>query len=403
MKNKVVTVGIDAHKKKCVAACLRSDSNVEMFEFQTTREGLTLLAQKVPEKTTIVIESSTTGKVISRLLSSKYDVHMVAPPERKPSVKTDERDAVRIAKEDSLGYLRRVYVPDEYIEGMRQAVARQVQIGRKISRVKNQVHSLLDRNMVHELDGVSDIFGVEGLRRMARLELPDDDVAALTAYLEELRLHLKHHELVETELARYAESDEDVMLLMTIPGMSLFTAVATKSRIGEISRFPDKKRLCSYAGVVPSASNSGEHVSRHGRVKRGDMVLKYALTCAVRGSVHTKGSSSVKAFYLKLLKKGAPMQRAEVAAARKMACIVWGVLSAKEPYVEEVKALTEKKGRQAAYKAQRELPGVGSNREEMNGLVEDITQHADTLARYPADMEEIMGGAGDKLEKEDDR
>ncbi|MGA1975227.1 MAG: hypothetical protein ABSG92_06290 [Conexivisphaerales archaeon] len=33
-------------------------------------------------------------------------------------------------------------------------------------------------------------------------------------------------------------------------------------------------------------------------------------------------------------------------------------------------------------------------------LVQDA--HADTLARYPADMEEIMGGAGDKLEKEDE-
>jgi transposase len=403
MKNKVVTVGIDAHKRKCVAACLYGDSNVEMFEFQTTREGLKALSGRVPEKTTVVIEASTTGKVISRLLSSKYDVHMVAPPERKPAVKTDERDAVRIAKEDSLGYLRRVYVPSDYVEEIRSVVMRQVQIGRKISRVKNQVHSLLDRNMIHELDDLSDIFGVEGLRRMAKLELPDDDVAALTAYLEELRLHLRHHELVETELARYAESDEDVVLLMTIPGMSAFTAVATKSRIGEISRFPDKKRLCSYAGVVPSASNSGEHVSRHGRVKRGDMVLKYALTCAVRGSVHTKGSSSVKAFYLKLLKKGAPMQRAEVAAARKMACIVWGVLSAKEPYVEEMKALTERKARKVALEAGREVPDAESNRSNIANLVNDISKDADTLARYSKDMEEIMGGAGDELEEEDDR
>jgi hypothetical protein len=44
-------------------------------------------------------------------------VHIVAPPE-KPDVKRDERDAVRIAREDSLGYLRRVYVPDPYVEEM---------------------------------------------------------------------------------------------------------------------------------------------------------------------------------------------------------------------------------------------------------------------------------------------
>jgi hypothetical protein len=107
-----------------------------------------------------------------------------------------------------------------------------VQIRRKINRVKNRAHSLLDRNMVHEQDGTSAPFGVEGLKRMAKLELPDDDVMALTTYLEELSLHLWHHEPLETELAKYAESDEDVRLLMTIPGMGLFTAVAIKSKVG---------------------------------------------------------------------------------------------------------------------------------------------------------------------------
>jgi hypothetical protein len=189
---------------------------------------------------------------------------------------------------------------------------------------------------------------------------------------------------------------------MTIPGMSSFTATAVKSRIGDISRFPDKKRLCSYAGVVPRASNSGLHVSRHGRVKRGDMVLKYALTCAARGALKTKEVTSVKAFYLKLLRKGSA-QKAEVAAARKMACIVWKVLSAEVPYVEEVKPLTERKTKKVERKARRYVPDASSVRLNMKSLVEDISKHADTLARYGDDMEEVLGGSRDELEKEDER
>jgi Transposase IS116/IS110/IS902 family len=47
---------------------------------------------------------------------------------------------------------------------------------------------------------------------------------------------------------------------MTIPGINCFTAVAIKSRIGDdVSRFATKKHLCSYAGVVPKANNSGEY------------------------------------------------------------------------------------------------------------------------------------------------
>ena len=62
-------VGIDAHKKNCVAALL-SDSGTEMFEFPTTMQGLSVLQEKVPDGSTLVIEASTTGKVITKLLSS---------------------------------------------------------------------------------------------------------------------------------------------------------------------------------------------------------------------------------------------------------------------------------------------------------------------------------------------
>jgi len=96
----VVRVGIDAHKKKCVTQIFNSDradgfEPTEMFTFPTTMKGLSSIYQRVPEGSVIVIESSTTGKLLSRILSPKYEVHMVAPPERKPSIKTDARDAAR--------------------------------------------------------------------------------------------------------------------------------------------------------------------------------------------------------------------------------------------------------------------------------------------------------------------
>jgi transposase len=84
---------------------------------------------------------------------------------------------------------------------------------------------------------------------------------------------------IEAEIARVAASDNDVQLLMTIPGINCFTVVAIKSRIGDdVSRFATKKHLCSYVGVVPKANNSAEYISEHNHVKQGDKVLKYALT-----------------------------------------------------------------------------------------------------------------------------
>ncbi len=89
-----------------------------------------------------------------------------------------------------------------------------------------------------------------------------------------------------------------------------------KSRIGDdASRFPTKKHLCSYAGVVPGADNSGEHESEHQHVKHGDVILKYALTCAASGAVKAKTDSAVKRIYLKQIKRGKAAQEAQVAAA----------------------------------------------------------------------------------------
>ena len=85
-------VGVDAHKKRCVAAMFNGSSEPEMFEFRTTREGVSEFMNKVPEGSTVVIESSTTGKTLSMVLSGRYEVHVIAPPEKKPQVKTDIYD-----------------------------------------------------------------------------------------------------------------------------------------------------------------------------------------------------------------------------------------------------------------------------------------------------------------------
>ena len=78
-------VGIDAHKKNCTT-CVFQDSDAlssapsERFVFKTTLRGVAEFMEKIPDGSTVVIESSTTGKAISKLLSGRYLVHMVAHP-----------------------------------------------------------------------------------------------------------------------------------------------------------------------------------------------------------------------------------------------------------------------------------------------------------------------------------
>src|SRR5487761_1563001 len=199
-------------RRAALHACWQTErvwekSPVQSFVFKTSRAGVSELLAKIPEKSVFVIESSTTGKAITRLLSStsNHEIHMVAPPEKKPSIKTDKRDSERIVKEDMLGYLRRCYVPSQYIEDMRFLVTTQIEIGAKIARVKNQAHALLERNMVqNEFSEISDVFGIEGLQKLSEVELPKQDRTALALYLQELKLYASQHAQLETEIAKIA-------------------------------------------------------------------------------------------------------------------------------------------------------------------------------------------------------
>ncbi|MCL4436407.1 MAG: IS110 family transposase [Thaumarchaeota archaeon] len=382
----MMTVGVDAHKRSCTVCTFEGQIKKEIFEFSTTYQGLSSFTSKIPEGSVIVIESSTTGKVLSRILSERYQVHMVTPPERKPSIKTDKRDAEKLVKEDMLGYTRRCYIPSKQIEEMRTLVSRQMQIGEKISGVKSQIHSLLERNMLQsEFEDLSDIFGVEGLKRIANLkQLPNhqQDMVELGMHLQELNLYAQQHTQVETEVAKMTESDEDCLILMSHPGIAQFTALAIKARIGDVSRFPTKRHLASYAGLVPGADNSGERVSQHRRVKHGDDVLKYAFTLAVGGAVKARSNTAVKRFYLKMNAKGRAPQQAEVAAARKLSWIVWRMLTSKQRYVEEDKYLTARKVRAMSSRAKRDIQEA-VHPQDVRELAKSLTSKTSILERYP--------------------
>lgn len=83
-----------------------------------------------------------------------------------------------------------------------------------------------------------------------------------------------------------------------------------------------------------------------------------------------------------------------MAAARKLACIVWKVLSSKQRYMEEDRYLTVKKMKSVRYKARKNLPSSDEDRTSVSSLLKDISSHADIISRYPFDMEGLSGEGG---------
>jgi len=197
------------------------------------------------------------------------------------------------------------------------------------TRVKNKIHSVLFKNnLKHDF---TCLYGKAGMVWLRGLELRDIYRQELDRYLETLDLLDKQINEMSDEIMKTAKTDYDCKLLMTIPGISYFTALVIKSEIGDIGRFASAGKLCAYAGLIPSTYASAEKI-RFGRItKRGSKWLRRALVDAVTSG--SKHPSRLCYFYRKL-KKNKGTGKAKVATARKLATIIFAMLTDKQPFRE---------------------------------------------------------------------
>ena len=105
--------------------------------------------------------------------------------------------------------------------------------------------------------------------------------------------------------------------------------------VDNIKRFPDEKKFASYIGIIPSTYAS-ESFIRHGRITRqGNRYLRWALIEAIWPAINK--SNYLRAHYERIKKqKGA--NKAKVGTARRLATIVYRVLSEDRDYIEKYPA-----------------------------------------------------------------
>ncbi len=160
--------------------------------------------------------------------------------------------------------------------------------------------------------------------------LPEDEQDAITQHLEEydrLTIALKG---VERDIARAALDDGNVKRIMTAPGIDMVVAVGLMAAIGRIDRFDHPDKLVAYFGLNPSVRQSGDGPAYHGRItKRGRSNARHLLVEAAWQAVRAPGP--LKAFYERVrARRGNHI--AAVAVARKLAILVWHMLTKQEDY-----------------------------------------------------------------------
>ena len=147
---------------------------------------------------------------------------------------------------------------------------------------------------------------------------------------------LRARSRVDAEVRRRASLDEDVRLLLSLTGVGVYSALLIRSEIGDIGRFPDYKRLVSWAGLAPGLHQSGTLLYSGGVTKQGSKMLRWIMVEAARSAV--RHDTRMREFYERIKRRRGD-GKAIVAVACKMLKIIWFMLSRREPYrgMNEVK------------------------------------------------------------------
>ncbi len=152
-----------------------------------------------------------------------------------------------------------------------------------------------------------------------------DAILAIYEEIEALDIKIARF---EKELALLSKQEDDTRRLLAIPGIGPITASTIKAYVPDATIFKSSRQFASWLGLTPRAHNSGGK-SRPGPIsKRGNPVLRALLFVSGMTLVRqAKAKAHTVDTWLARLAERRPYKVAAVAAANKIARVVWALLN----------------------------------------------------------------------------
>ena len=339
-------VALDVHRDFCEVAIVEAGRLRSAGRIKARPEELELFAQSLDSRDWVALEVTGNAWAIAGILEPQVArVIVVSPTDTgicQARAKTDRLDARTLAKLLWAGELDAVWTPDERIRAMRRRLARRAQLVRARSRVKNEIHAVLMR-CLKDRPPAADLFGVKGRRWLGEQELALCERETVDAGLRQVDFLDTELAQVDQLIAADALGWPEIKRLMTVPGVNVTVAATFMAAIGDIRRFGDRRKLTAYLGLDPRVRQSGNTPANHGHIsKQGSTSARHALVEACWSTVRQPGP--IAAFYARIkAKRGHSI--AIVAAARKLACLFWCLLTRGEDYAFAQPSLTTTKMR----------------------------------------------------------
>lgn len=294
MKNELY-IGLDVHKETITAAVAEPGRNGEVRMAGTITNDLHAIERLLTrirngrERTLrVCYEAGPCGFVIARRLKQLgVDCVVVAPSliPRKAGdrIKTDQRDAEKLARLLRAGDLTPVYVPDATDEAIRDLCRARSDAVDDRTRARHRLKAFLLRHGFRYAGKSS--WTPAHMRYLRELALPhpamkvilEDSLSAVDSAQERVdRCENAMEELLESWQLRPA-----VEALMAFKGFQIVAAMILVSELGNITRFEHPRQIMAYLGLVPSESTSSDKRRQGGITKCGNPHARWLLVeCA---------------------------------------------------------------------------------------------------------------------------
>jgi transposase len=293
-------IGLDVHAETIAVAAAESGGEVRSLGVIPNRiESIRKLVKKLGpvERLRVCYEAGPTGYVVYwQLTALGVPCEVVAPTlvpvKAGDRVKTDRRDALKLARSYRAGDLTPVWVPDATHEALRDLVRAREAAKKDQLRARHRLGKFLLRHGRRPSTAIKAWTQayLAWVKRAVHFDQAAHE-ATLLDYIQEVdhvaarivRLEAAIDTAVTTAPARMRAVIE---ALQALRGIAAVTAVTIVAEIGMLSRFATPRQLMGYSGAVPSEHSSGERTRRGGITKTGNAHLRRVIVEAAWAARH---------------------------------------------------------------------------------------------------------------------
>lgn len=354
-------VGLDVHAESIAVAVAEPGGDVRAVGVIPNRpDAVRRVMRRLgrPERLRVCYEAGPCGYVLYWQLTGMGIACDVVAPTLVPvrvgeRVKTDRRDAAKLARSYRSGDLTPVWVPDEAHEALRDLLRARQAAKRDQTRARHRLGKFLLRHGRRRPEGVRSwtlryFAWLKGVRfdQLAQEETLRDYVAEVHHTRERVE---RLDRAIDVAVQEAPESMRAVIgALQALRGVAKVTAASVVAEVGPMSRFARPKLLMGYAGIVPREHSSGGRTSRGGITKTGNAHVRHLLVEAALSYRHKPAvwselqrrqeglSEEVKALawraqqrlhwrFRRLVRRGKATQQAVTAIARELVGFMWAI------------------------------------------------------------------------------